>query len=169
MSSNNGNVQLSTKITSIYERILDISGVLAGVLIVAIMLAVSVDVVCRYFFYSPIVGVDEISATFLLYITFLSAAWLLRREGHIRIDILFNRLKPKAQARLDIITSVIGAILSLILVWYGTLATLDAWSRGVVYPTVLEIPRASSMVIIPVGGFLLFLQFLRRVRSRRTV
>ncbi len=156
---------MSKKVIGIFDRTLDLCSVSGGVLFIAIMLAVSVKVVFRYFLHIALVGTDEISEVTLLYITFLGTAWLLRKEGHVRIDILFIRLKPKTQARLNIITSVLGAIMCLVLVWYGTLATLGLWHRGIVTPTILELPRALTIAIIPVGSLLLSLQFMRRAWS----
>ena len=50
----------------------------------------------------------------------------------------------------------------MILVYYGTVATLDTWQRGVFTPTILEIPKAAILCIIPIGSILLGIQFLRR-------
>lgn len=157
-----GNMKLSGKIAGIFDRTVDVFSIIAAVLLIAIMLAVSVKVVFRYFLHTGLTGIDEISEIIMLYLTFLGAAWLLRRGGHITIDLLFVRLKPKAQVRLNVITSVLGIIICLILVWYGTLATVSFWQRGILTPTILEVPRALIIAIIPLGSLLLGLQFLRR-------
>jgi len=160
-------MKLVTKFTSVFDRTLDAFSVLAGVLLVTIMLTVSIKVFFRYFLHTTILAVDEIAEISMLYLTFLAAAWLLRRGGHITIDLLFARLKPKTQARLNIITSVFGLFLSLILVWYGTAATVSFWQRGILTPTIMELPRAAIIAVIPVGSLLLGLQFLRRAWSYR--
>jgi len=152
----------STKAGAIFDRILGISAFVSGVMLLAIMISVSLDVIFRYFLHSPIRGVDEISEILQLYITFLGTAWLLKRGGHVTIDILFTRFKPKTQAWLTFIFSVVGAIMSLVLVWYGTTTTLDFWQRGIITPTILQPPRALIVAVIPVGGLLLLLQFVRR-------
>lgn len=161
-------MKLSGKITGIFDRTVDVFSIMGGVLLVAIMLAVSVKIIFRYFLHEAIVGVDEIAEISMLYLTFLGAAWLLRRGGHITIDLLFARLKPKTQARLNIITSVFGLFISLILVWYGTAATVSFWQRGILTPTILEVPRALIIGIIPVGSLLLAIQFLRRAWANLT-
>ncbi len=153
------------KVGTAFDRILDAFGVLAGIVIVAIMLAVSIKVVFRYFLLARLMGVDELAESALLYITFLGAAWLLRREGHVSIDMLFIRLRKKNQSRLSIVTSLIAAIISMILVYFGTMTTIDAFQRGVVTPTILEVPRSAILAIIPVGSALLTIQFLRRAWS----
>ena len=154
--------KLSRKVPGGFDRTVDVFGIMGGVLLVAIMLAVSVKIIFRYFLHEALVGVDEIAEISMLYLTFLGAAWLLRRGGHITIDLLFVRLKPKTQARLNIITSVFGLFISLILVWYGTTATVSFWQRGILTPTILEVPRALIIGVIPVGSLLLALQFLSR-------
>lgn len=161
-------MKLSGKITGIFDRTVDVFSIMGGVLLVAIMLAVSVKIIFRYFLHEAIVGVDEIAEISMLYLTFLGAAWLLRRGGHITIDLLFARLKPKTQARLNITTSVFGLFISLILVWYGTAATVSFWQRGILTPTILEVPRALIIGIIPVGSLLLAIQFLRRAWANLT-
>lgn len=153
------------KAATAVDRIFDVFGVLAGIVIVAIMVAISVKVVFRYFLLARLMGVDEIAESALLYISFLGAAWLLRREGHVSIDILFIRLKKRTQAILTVITSIIAALMSMILVYSGTMATIDTWQRGVVTPTILEIPKAAILCIIPLGSALLVIQFLRRAWS----
>lgn len=155
-------MKLATKLTGLFDRTIDVFAVLGGLLLVLIMLAVSTKVVFRYFLHTGLPGIDEIAEISMLYLTFLGAAWLLRRGGHITIDLLFVRLKPKAQVRLNVITSVLGIIICLILIWYGTMATVSFWQRGILTPTILEVPRALIIAIIPAGSLLLGLQFLRR-------
>lgn len=155
-------MKLQTKTVRILDGVLDAFSSLAGVLLIFVMLAVCAEIVMRYFFHSPTVWVLEISEVLLLYITFLGAAWLLRREGHVRVDMLLTRLSLRAQAFLNITTSAIGAIMWLTLTWYGIVVTLDLFQRGILTPTVLQLPRFAIILIIPVGSLLLSLQFFRR-------
>lgn len=150
------------KITAIFDQTLNLLAILAVVLIVFIMLAVGTDVVMRYFFSKPMIWVGEISEYSLLFITFLGAAWLLRNEGHVRMDLVLNRLGPRAQAVLNLITSIISAIVCLIIVFYSARATLEAFQTGYFLAAALDVPMGPLLLIIPIGTFLLFIQFLRR-------
>ena len=158
---------LSRKVSRIFDRILDTGAALAGVLLIAVMLAVSVKVFFRYVLQEGLVGIDQISGASLLFITFLGAAWVLRRGEHVAIDLLFVRLKPETQWRLNIINSIIGAIICLALTWYGMVESLYSWQRGILTAKELELPRVISIAIIPVGSFFLSLQFLRKAWSYR--
>lgn len=155
-------MRLQAKASHILDGILGSFSSLACALLIFIMLAVCAEIVMRYFLNAPILWVVEISEVILLYITFLGAAWLLRREGHVRIDMLLTRLPPKPQVLLNIITSTIGVLMWLALTWYSIVVTLDLFQRGVLTPTVLHLPRFAIILIIPVGSLLLAIQFLRR-------
>lgn len=161
-------MKLPTKAVSIFDRIVDSAAALAGVILMGIMLVVSGDVVFRYFLHAPIKGADEISEILMLYITFLGTAWLLKKGGHITIDVLFTRFKPETQMRLTAIFCLLGALISLVWLWYGAQSTISFWQRGVTNPTILRPPRAAIVAVIPVGSLLLLVQFLRRAWSAYT-
>ncbi len=152
-----------TKITAIFDRTLALLAILAGVVIIFIMLSVLTEIVMRDFLNRPQTWVVELSEYALLWITFLGTAWLLKREGHVKMDMVLNRLNPGRQVVLNIITSVIGLIICLVTTWYGVQMTWSHFQRGIFEPTtVLDLPKAPIMVIIPIGFFLLSIQFLRR-------
>ncbi len=155
-------VKILRKILSIFDYLLDGMAFLAGIILVFIMLSVCVDVIMRYFFSRPLIWVTEITEALLLYITFLGTAWLLRKEGHVKVDIIFNRLSLRTRSCLGVIGSLIGIVISLSLIWYGFYVTWDYYQRGIYDPTALELPLAAVIIIIPIGGLMLFVQFLRR-------
>jgi C4-dicarboxylate transporter DctQ subunit len=121
-----------------------------------------VDVVLRYFFNSPIGGVLQFSEYVLLYIPFLAAAYVLKDDSHIRIDIILNRLSPKVQAALNMVTSVFGILVLLALSYYGTYITFDYYRRGVPTLKYYKIPEFLVIMVIPLGCFLFALQFIRK-------
>jgi len=57
---------------------------------------------------------------------------------------------------------LIGIITYGFFVWYGTLTTWHHFETGYYRPTVLEIPFAPIVAIIPLGSVFLMVQFLRR-------
>jgi TRAP-type C4-dicarboxylate transport system permease small subunit len=139
---------------------------LAGLLLVFIMLAVCLDVILRTFFEVPQLWVTEVTEVLLLYITFLTSAWLLREEGHVRVDILLNRLEPRTVAFLGIVSSLVGVLVSLVLAVFGTAVTWDYYQRGVYTPSVMEFPVWLILLVIPLGSAALLFQFVRRgIRS----
>jgi len=153
------------KASAIFDRILDILVFLACVLLMSAVALVASDVVSRYFFHRPIIWSVEITEYSLLYITFLGTAWLLREEGHVKVDVVLNELNPKNQNLVNIITSILGAMVCLVIAWYGAEITLDHFQRGIPAIEILHTPYFIILGIIPVGSFLLFIQFLRRTHK----
>ena len=97
-----------------------------------------------------------------MYIGFLGATWVLKEEGHIKMDLVVNRLNPRAQAWLNIVTSFIGIIICLIITWYGILVTLHLYQSGQYFAAYLKPPKYIILSVVPLGCLLLFIQFVRR-------
>ena len=146
----------------VFDLIVNAGAVLAAVLLVGVMLAATVKVVFRYGLEKGLIGVDQFSGTMLLYITFLGAAWVLRREEHVTIDLLSGALRPPVRRYLSILSSVLGVLICLCLVVFGTLEVISSLQKGIRIPAEIEIPRAINTVVIPLGCLFLGLQFLRR-------
>ncbi len=155
-------MKLITKTTSIFDRTIGLLSLCAGILIIYVMLSVTVEVATRYFLGSMMGWVIEVSEYSLLFITFLATAWVLKREGHVKMDLVLRRLSPGTQTRLNIATSILGAVICLIVFWYGVKVTWDSYQIGYIMAKPLRPPQFLILFIIPVGSFLLFIQFLRR-------
>ena len=76
------------------------------------------------------------------------------------MDLVLIRLSPKSQSLLNAITSMIGALICLILTFFGIRTSL--YFRGYQTPTVLMLSKSLLISVIFVGSFLLFIQFIRR-------
>lgn len=146
----------------VFDFAIDKMARLGDVILMFLMLSVCADVILRYFFNRPQAWIAEISEYLLLYITFLGAAWVLKNEGHVTVDVLVSLASPKTRAVFGVISSVIGAFVFLVVFWFGTLETLDLFKRGVHNPSVLEFPKAPLVAIIPFGSLFFMIQFLRR-------
>ena len=98
----------------------------------------------------------------LLYITFAGTAWVLKRDSHVKIDILNTLLSPRHVCILNFISNIIGVFVCSVLTYYGTKVTWDHFERGMYNPTLMEFPKGPLLLIIPVGTFLLLIEFIRR-------
>ncbi|MFC1902568.1 TRAP transporter small permease subunit [Chloroflexota bacterium] len=155
-------MKLLTKAGAVFDRTINVLAVMAGVIIIFIMLSITADVISRKLLDYSIIWVIEISETALVFIAFLGAAWLLRRDGHVKLDVLVDHLSPRSQALLNTITSIVGVIICLGLVWYGTKVSIDHFQRGVFGQHMLALPTYPRYAAIAAGSLLLFIQFIRR-------
>lgn len=151
------------KASNLLNRTEDVLAIIAGVLILFSMFSVILEVVTRYFWNISSVWVQEYNEYILLYIPFLAGAWLLRLNGHVAVDIINNFSGRKLTYVLNVIIAVIGIIVMVILVYYGTLATVDSFVRNVKSTSALKTPQAYVYMIIPIGSFCLLLEFIRQL------
>ena len=148
-------------IGKLLDQAMTIMAVLAGVLIIGCTLLVSLQVCSRYFFGWPWGWVVEFTEYSLVYMTFLPAAWILKRDRHVRMDLVFSLLAPRSQSLLSAITFFIGSIISLMLTGFGIRVTWDLFTTKYFTVTILEIPKFIVVGVIFVGFLFLFFQCIR--------
>ena len=151
-----------TKTDAVFNRIVSVLAILCIVLLVFAWLSVNLEVVLRYFFNRPQIWVVEVTEYILVFAAFMGAAWVLKEEGHTVIDVALSWLKPGHQSLVNVITSVMGAIICLIITWYSAETVVDHFQRNIFMVKALQLPKAPFLIIIVLGSFLLSIQFLRR-------
>jgi TRAP-type C4-dicarboxylate transport system permease small subunit len=139
----------------------DALAVLGAALFAFITLAICAEVLMRYGFNRPLAWVDEVSEYALLWMTFLGTSWVLRQNGHVRVDILMQFFSPATLRRCGLFSAACGMLAALVLVIFGARATWIAFARGSYKSTGLDLPTWIVLVVIPLGGLLLFARFSR--------
>lgn len=150
------------KVAAVFDRFNDVLAGMSAALIAILTVFLSYEVINRLVLHRATVWLLEAAEFSLVYVCFLAAAWLLRSEGHVVLDVVVTRLKPKAQALLNSGTSVVGAITCLVTGWAGVVMTLDYIQIGYIGSDIILINTAFILGIVPVGTLLLFIQFVRR-------
>jgi len=155
-------MKILARVSHILDRLINLLAIFSAVLIALMVLFICFEVVTRPFVTRPMLWTIEISEYLVVYITFLAAAWVLKEEGHVTMDLILTRLKPKGRCAMNVITSMIGAIICLICLWYGTKVTIEYYRTGYFLSKIIDFPFFIVAAVFPVGSFLLFTQFLRR-------
>lgn len=127
--------------------------------LVLVTAGVCAEVAFRYGLAQPITWIVEVTEYSLLYITFLGTSWVLRRGGHIRVDLFVVAMPERAQMAFCVIASLIGVIIALVLTVFGTQVTIEAWARGAFKPTTLQAPTWMVLAAIPIGSAALLARF----------
>jgi len=78
-------------------------GHLAGWVSLAMVLVVVTDVVMRYVFDASFVFVQELEWHLFGVMFLLGAGYTLLQDGHVRVDVLYQRFSPKTQAWINLI------------------------------------------------------------------
>lgn len=138
-------------------------------LIVPLIAGLSYEVIARYVFNAPTVWAYDLA--YMLYGTLfmVGAAYTLRKNGHIRTDIFYDRWSPRRQGWINVISYLFlffpGMFFFLI---SGLEAAIHSWTileksdfspwRPPLYPFKTIIPLAALLLIIQ--GFSEFLKSL---------
>ena len=147
----------------LFDGVLGLTAAMAAVLYGLTAILVCAMVAGRYFLNYPLGWVIEICEYILLYSCFLGAAWVLRDDGHVRMDLITDKLSPKHKAAINVVTSIAGIIICAVLTWYSIRSTLNRYHEGAWFDTFLQWPRAPIYAVVPIGFFLLTIEYARSI------
>ncbi|MBF0451503.1 MAG: TRAP transporter small permease subunit [Candidatus Magnetomorum sp.] len=68
-----------------------------------LVIAVFTDVVMRYLFKTSYVFVQELEWHLFAFIFLMGAGYTLLKDGHVRVDIIYQKISPKARAWVNVI------------------------------------------------------------------
>ena len=127
-----------------------------------LVLVVFVDVVMRYLFNTSFVFTQELEWHIFGFIFLMGAGYTLLHDGHVRVDIIYQRLGFKARAWVNFIGVIIflipGCIMLITTSWKFTATSFSILEGS---PDPGGIPfRFIIKGCIPVGFTLLFIQGL---------
>lgn len=142
-------------------------GTMVGaLLVIATMMVVVYSVMMRYIFGEPQVWTDELVSFWLVAIVTLGAADVLRRDGHIRIDLVTDLLSPHAQAWVDVWGLISVILLSAVLTISGWEMVTFSWNVELLSEGYLEVPLWIPQSFVPFGFALMGLAALHRLIQR---
>ena len=97
----------------------------------------------------------------------LAAGYTLKHNGHVRIDIFYNRLGARGQAWIDLIGGLFFLLpMAVLLAWLAWPIFMDAWTTHEMSPDAGGLVRWPVKLLLPVGFFLLALQGVAEVIKR---
>jgi len=151
-----------TRLGKLFDQINFIMIVIAAILLVGMTFLVGTDITLRYLFYRPLGWVKEVSEYILVFLGFLVAAWILKDDGHVKMDLVLNSVSPRVQTMMNIITSILSTVVVFTLTWFSLRVILQFYQTKLVTPSVLEPQKWILITPIFTGSLLLAVQFIRR-------
>ena len=152
---------------SVYRGILQGLASVAAILLGAMALLVTLDVVMRNVGLGTIAWVNEVSEYSLPVATLLIAPWLLHRNEHVRLDVLLVWVPRKISSVLERCCDVVGIAICAVFVWYSIRLILDSSRINSMMVKTLAIPEWWQYALVPVCFSLLAVEFARRLRDKR--
>lgn len=149
-----------------------LSGVLAALSMVAIMLLITAQVLARWF-NSHIPSSDDISGYLVVWATYLGLAYAMQQASHIRVELFLTRCSRRVSQYLNLAVCIIALILVGALLYYSTLLMLESYEYGdktdgeIAMPLwLMQLPMivGNMMFLIAITDY--FLQVLKDYKSK---
>jgi len=97
----------------------------------------------------------------------LAAGYTLKHNGHVRIDIFYNRFSARGQAWIDLAGGLLFLLpMAVLLAWLAWPIFMDAWVTQEMSPDAGGLVRWPVKLLLPIGFALLALQGLAEVIKR---
>jgi C4-dicarboxylate transporter DctQ subunit len=143
--------------------ICNVCAVAAGILLILVTLFIGYVILARIIHISSPAWITQFTEYALLWMTFLGTAWVLGRDRHIAIDLITSHLGSHKKLVFDISHHLVGCAVCLVLCYFGVVTAWSMIERGVVDVQVIDVAKYKVILVIPLGFFLLALQFLRKL------
>lgn len=125
-----------------------------------LVLVVCYDVFTRYFLRKSSVGVQELEWHIFAVLFLIAAAYTLKQDSHVRVDVFYTQMPPRGQAFINLLGSLVFLIpFALLVIWTSKNFVLMSWTIQETSPDPGGLPyRYALKAMIPAGFTLVLLQ-----------
>jgi len=153
-------VNFLKKISQLIDALNEKTGLFAAWLSTLMVLTVVYDVIMRYGFKKGNIAVQEMEWHLFAVVFLIGAAYSLKKDAHVRVDILYTKFSTKKKAWVDLLGTFIFLIPFSIMIIYSCRGFIESsWAVREISPDPGGLPaRYILKAMIPAGFFLLILQ-----------
>ena len=108
------------KIDKIISVLVDGIGKILAVVLLLMVLNVTFDVMMRYLFHASSVGMQEMEWHLFSIIILYGVGVALQHEAHVRVDFLYDRMKIKTKAIINICGTLLFLVPLSLLILFGS-------------------------------------------------
>jgi len=113
------------------NRFSDALGKFTAVLFILLLCNVFYDVIMRYLFNDVSIGMQEMEWHLYAAIFLLGIPYTLYKDGHVRVDIIYEKLSPRKQAWIDLFGTLLLLIpFTTLVARYGIDFTIESFKLG---------------------------------------
>jgi TRAP-type C4-dicarboxylate transport system permease small subunit len=122
---------------------------------------VFLQVIFRYLISFSLGWSEELSRYILIWIAWISAAYTVRTQKHIRVELVKNMVNESGKKAIELITLILWFLFALFLVINGTQLILNIFETGQTSPS-NQIPMWFVYLAVPFGGGLMALRLIQQ-------
>ena len=144
----------------IFNRIIEALNAIGTVWVAAMMVLICGDIFGRALFNSPIIGVPEIVRVSVVGIVWLQMAYTLKIGGHLRSNIISDRLSIKWQHIIEVIGCILGILVFSLAAYTSWDVMIEGWRiKEFEGELPVRVPVYPIRTIVLIGTFLTMVQF----------
>ena len=114
-----------------FKRITTLCGMLAGLAMLLLLANVFYDVIMRYAFNDVSIGMQELEWHLFSCIFLLGIPYAMQRDGHVRVDILYDHWSDRRKAWINLIASLAFVLPFIAIVsFYSSDFAYEAYDMG---------------------------------------
>ncbi len=154
------------RLEQLFDRFSDLMGWIAGVLNLLMLINVFYDAIMRYFFSSGSIALQEMEWHLFSMVFLFGIAYGLKEDGHVRVDVLYDRFSPQWKAIVNIGGTLLFLLPLSVLIIEGSIWYVhEAYSSGEVsgdpgglgyrWLIKLVIPVSFAFLVVSATGFII--------------
>lgn len=154
-------MKLALAFADVVDRMTRVASRIAAALLLLLVALVFFNVFGRYIIGASPIWAQELEWHLMAPIALLGITVLLLEKGHVRVDLVFERLPARVQHALDLVSMLAGAVIAVLFIKYSAGFVDSAWSIREGSPDPGGLPaRYIVKAMIPVSFALFALQCL---------
>ncbi|PIF03164.1 MAG: C4-dicarboxylate ABC transporter permease [Arcobacter sp.] len=106
------------KLEKFFNKFADIIGYFTAIIMVLMILNVTYDVIMRYFFRTGSIAMQEMEWHLFSVIILLGIAYTLKEDGHVRVDLIYDRWSDRKKAMVNMIGVILFILPVSLLIGY---------------------------------------------------
>ncbi|HJN22178.1 MAG: TRAP transporter small permease [Alphaproteobacteria bacterium] len=152
-----------------YECLLRALAVVAAAILGLSALLITFDVLLRAMGWQPPAHTVSLTEYGLLYATLLGAPWLLRRHGHVHVEVVVMVLPEHLRRLAEALVCLICCAACLVVVWAAGNAMFDNLARGSFDMRSFDMPKWLLYAPFPLSFVMMAGEFLRFLLGRESL
>jgi TRAP-type mannitol/chloroaromatic compound transport system permease small subunit len=145
---------------------------------IALTINVFVDVVLRYVFNNPIIGLQELEWHLFAAMFLVGISYGLQQNTHVRVDIFYDRFSLKTQSLINIIGFFVFVLpISILIIYYGISFSYDAFiigetsgdPGGLAYRFIIKSIIPLSFILVLFSGVIFLIQNIKNLRLKQLI
>ena len=146
------------RLLNVVDRINGLVGKALCYLLLFMTLTGVYEVAMRYFFNRPTKWVWEMNALLMCAMVALGGGYVLLKESHVRVDIIYERFSTRKRAIIDLCSSFFIFLFLIVLLWQTSKMSWLSLMQLEHSQTLFRPPVYPFKIILAIGIFLFLLQ-----------